>query len=92
MHQQLMQIHIYIHIYSNRKCILLFAGCRIFEGIGFESFNVKKDRYVQYLARLCQVVSEPTRDWMNHTDVTLRLKFNNKRQYQNCHLQYQDDK
>ena len=81
-----------LHTYIQFTNAFYSAGCRIFEGIGFESFNVKKDRYVQYLARLCQVVSEPTRDWMNHTDVTLRLKFNNKRQYQNCHLQYQDDK
>ena len=68
-----------------------FSGCYTFEKIGFEHFD-KKDRYVQYLARLCVVVTEAEYDWLNHTDITLRLKFNNKREYQNCHLAFEDEK
>ena len=70
--------------------MLYISGCHVFEKVGFEHFD-KKDRYVQYLAKMCEVVTDLDRDWLNQTDVTIRLRVKNRREFQNCHIGFQDD-
>ena len=40
---------------------------------------------------MCEVVTDLDRDWLNQTDVTIRLKVKNRREFQNCHIGFHDD-